>query len=60
MICVVIDAAVDAVGVADAVDGGAPTRITGTTTGIITGGLHGTRVQVKEIHGVTLTVEKAV
>ena len=41
MICVVIDAAVDAVGVADAVDGGA-------TTGIITGGLHGTRVQVKD------------
>ena len=40
MICVVIDAA----GVVDAVEGVAPIRMTGTTTG----GRYGTRVQVRD------------
>jgi len=44
LICVVIDAAADAAGVVDAVEGVAPIRMTGTTTG----GRYGTRVQVRD------------
>ena len=50
MICVVIDAAADAAGAVDAVEGVAPIRMTGTTTG----GRYGTRVQAR---GARLTAQ---